>query len=261
MKKKSYPNLFPFVGLLLGSFCLVGAAIAEGQAVQSFFSPAALLVVVGGSLSASLVSLKWRDRKHIFAILLSLFQAEKRCRKDLAYQVVGWSREVRRSGSLALEPYISQTDDEFLAKALQGIVDGLGIQRLDLMFSLEKERLRRYYLRGEQFLESLGGYCPTFGIIGTVMVLVSVLGDLEKPELLAAGVAEAFIATFYGIIFANLLFIPLAHRVERDCLEEIETLEMIATGFRGIETNEHPTLLQERLEVFLPSNDGHALRD
>lgn len=259
--KKSVPNFFPFVGLLLGGFCLLGAAMAEGQTVRSFFSPSALLVVLGGSLSASLVSLKWRDRKQITSILFSLFQRERRCRKDLAYQIVGWSREVRRSGTLALESYISQTDDEIVAKGLQAIVDGLGSQRLDLMFSLEKERLRRYYLRGEQFLESLGGYCPTFGIIGTVMVLVSVLGDLEKPEMLAQGVAAAFIATFYGIIFANLLFIPLAHRVERDCLEEMETLEMIAVGFRGIECNEHPTILQERLEVFLPSDQGDALRD
>lgn len=247
-------NLFPLVGLALGTICLLVALNAEGQTVQAFISAPALLVVLGGSLGASLVSLRWRDRLDIAAIVWSLFHDDREEREVLAGLLVTWTRDVRRSGILALESQVVKVEAPIVAKALRGVADGMDASRIDLMFELEKARRIRYFRRGEQFLESLGGYSPTFGIIGTVMVLVSVLGDLQKPDQLAHGVASAFIATFYGIVFANLVFLPLARRVERECAEELETLEMLAIGFKALTLGEHPTLLEERLQVFLHSS-------
>lgn len=246
------PNLFPLLGLLVGAFCLLAALRIEGQAVGAFFSAPALLVVLGGSFGAAMVSLRWRDRLDIVEIVWSILQNEREERVELARLLVEWAREARRAGALALESKIVKVEAPIVAKALQNLADGSEPAHLELMFELEKARRRRYFSRGEQFLESLGGYSPTFGIIGTVMVLVSVLGDMRDPQMLAQGVATAFIATFYGIVFANLVFLPLARRVERECAEEIETLEMLATGFKAIAAAEHPTLLSERLQVFLP---------
>ncbi len=245
------PNLLPLLGLGLGALCLLGALELEGQTVRAFFSLPALLVVLGGSLGASLISLRWKDRQDILAIIRGLFANERRERLQLAGHLVDWAREGRRQGVLALQPSLVKVDMPIVARALQALADGEPADRIELLFELEKVRRQRYFRRGEQFLESLGGYSPTFGIIGTVMVLVSVLGDMQRPEALAQGVASAFIATFYGIVFANLVFLPLARRVERECAEEVETLEMLATGFKAIAIGEHPTVLKDRLQLYL----------
>ncbi|MCA9791092.1 MAG: MotA/TolQ/ExbB proton channel family protein [Candidatus Eremiobacteraeota bacterium] len=244
-------DIAPLVGFALGGLCIAWTLMGEGGKLSAFVSTHAFLVVVGGSFGASLVAIRSQDVASLLRVLPALLGTDSEARQRLATYLIGCARVARNESHLRLEASVDKAEEPALGRGLQLLVDGLGGDFINQVFELEKERERKIYQAAEKFFDSLGGFCPTFGIVGTVMSLVGVLGQLNRPEMLAQGVAEAFIATFYGVLFANMVFLPLAMRVNRIAQDRLETLDMVLVGLLSIERLEHPTLMLERLQVYL----------
>ena len=235
--------------------CILTVLLGDGRKLTAFISPDAFAVVVGGSLGAALIVLQSRDLRLIIDDIPGLFGLFVDPRPKIAEIFTKLVSGYRRHGLLKLEQHIEEIEQAPFAAAVQQFVDGTDIEVTLQILETEKERLRRKGAVSAGFFENLGGFAPTFGIVGTVISLVSVLSHLNEPTMLAKGVAEAFIATFYGVLFANLVFLPLSMRATGLAHYKIETLDMIATGMRALAKEEHPLLLVERMRVYLHSEN------
>lgn len=246
------PNASLVLGLGLGLGCVLAALRLEGIHLPAMVNLPALLVVVGGALGATIVGFHVSDLGDLGRVLRDMVWSRREDRSAMARLLARLGGGARRSGPLHLEAARGQVDDEFLSSGLQLISDGTEAATLERVMEsrmeAELERLRV----AEAILESVGGYCPTFGILGTVLGLVGVLAHLQQQGLLVPGVATAFTATFYGLAFANMLFLPLAARVHRRAAERQEFLEMLLTGLLSIRNGEPRYTLEDRLQPFLP---------
>lgn len=240
-----------FLGLALGTACLLGAILVEGNPLPVFFSPAALLVVLGGSVGATLIGC---DRREVAQLPRNLVPRGEL--PSAAGILRRWSLQARREGLLSLEGEVSRISDPFLRAGLAVIVEGAESDVLDQVLRTRMKVEEERYEASARLLESLGGYCPTFGITGTVVGLMGVLGRLEQPDRLGEGVAVAFVATFYGLVLANLLFLPLAAGVRRRWEQRREYLEMLAVGLRSIQAGESPLLLDDRIGAFARAGEA-----
>lgn len=245
-------DIAPLFGFALGGLCVVTVLLGEGRKLGAFVSLDAFAVVVGGSLGAALIVLQSRDLRVIASIVSGLLGRCEDPRPEIAKLFTKFVSTQRRHGVLEVERHLQEVKEGPLKAAVQQFVDGTDTEVILKILETEKERISRRGEVASVFFENLGGFAPTFGIVGTVISLVSVLSHLNEPQLLAQGVAEAFIATLYGVLFANLVFLPLSMRVTGLTKFRMETIDMIATGITAMCNEEHPVLLIERLRVFLP---------
>ena len=180
---------------------------------------------------------------------------------DLRGQVddlVGYAERARRDGLLALEEELEQIDDEYLKKGLQLVVDGTDPDLVRDILEAEIEGMTARHRKGAEPFDKAGGFAPTMGIIGTVMGLVHVLGNLSQPNTLGPAISGAFIATLYGVGSANVIFLPVAGRLQGLSNEEIDLRTLTVEGVLAIQAGDNPRVVADKLAAFLPPGEGEA---
>jgi chemotaxis protein MotA len=166
----------------------------------------------------------------------------------------------RRDGSLALEEHIRKVTDKFIGKGLQMLVDGQEEDWIRDMLGLEIQYRQERHKVGKKILEFMGASAPAFGMIGTLIGLVTMLKNLSSPESLGAGMAIALITTFYGALLANLIFIPLAGKLGLYSKAEILSMEMMLEGICAISRGENPTGVREKMQAFVSPNRREEIK-
>lgn len=246
-------------GLLLGAGCLIGALWLEGGHVGQLVNLPAALIVLGGTFGATLVGLSAQQLRELPAVLK---QAFVHSRNDL-YQVirllVQLSDKARRDGLLALESDAQAAPNEFLRNALQMAIDGTDPELVRDILQLEISFVEERHRQGEQIFTSMGGYAPTMGVLGTVMGLIHMMSRIENPSQMGPAIATAFVATLYGVSFANLLFLPIASKLRARHAEEILLREVIVEGVLAIQSGENPRIVEQRLRAFLSTRQKRSL--
>ncbi|MBX6350629.1 MAG: flagellar motor protein [Clostridia bacterium] len=245
------------LGLLLAIGAILGANAIEGGHLASLLNPSAALLVVGGTLGATFVSHNLED---ILAIPQQLSRAFKRQKMDLVQaseMLVTLAQKARREGLLALESEIPKAGDPFLARGLQLVVDGADPEMVKGLLETELVLTERRGHGAAAVFETAGGYAPTMGIIGTVMGLVHVLGNLDNANDLGPAIAVAFLATFYGISTANVVWLPLASKLKARSAELLALRELEFEGVLSIQQGDNPSMVREKLKAFLhPDRHG-----
>ena len=199
-------DLSSILGLVIGFGSIIMALILAGTDLMAFINAEAFFIILGGTGGATMVSVPFAQLKELPGIVKKVFTVDNMNPSQTITLLVGFATKARREGLLGLEEEASQLEDKFLQKGIQLVVDGTdmelvrNIMETDLAFLAERHKL------GEGMFTTMGGYSPTMGIVGTVMGLIHVLGSLQDTGNLGPAVAVAFIATFYGIGFANLSF-------------------------------------------------------
>ena len=163
------------------------------------------------------------------------------------------SDKARREGLLSLESMLDTIDNAYLVQGMQMVMDGTSKELTKEILELEIDAYEKNEKIACNFFMTMGGYAPTMGIIGTVMGMVTVLGNLSNPDELGGAIAVAFLATLYGIASANLLWIPFANKIKNSTNKEVYLMEMILEGILSISDGENPRILRDRLKVFLPT--------
>ena len=157
----------------------------------------------------------------------------------------------RREGLLALEKQAGAEKDPFLSKGMRLLVDGLDPDEIRSVMEVEIDNSLSQLARAGRLYEAMGGYSPTIGIIGAVLGLIHVMNSLQNPEELGEGIAVAFVATIYGVGFANLFFLPVSNKLKTLSRDQMEYQEMVVDGISMIAEGENPTAIRNKLEGYL----------
>lgn len=253
-------DLATLVGLIFGFTCLIAAFLLEGGKIAGLLSYTAAMIVLGGTIGATSVSFTIADLKMIPALFAIAFKDQVYDSAKLIQNIVSFATQARREGVLSLENNLEQLDDSFLKMGLQMIIDGIETSVFRDLMENEVYYMEQRHERGISVFETAGGYAPTMGIVGTVMGLVHVLGNMSSPDTLAPAIAEAFIATLYGIGTANLLWLPIAAKLKVRNSEEILYRSLIVEGLLAIQEKENPNFIKEKLILFMSSQIKQQLR-
>ncbi len=241
-----------YLGIFLAFLSVIIAIILEGAHIGAFFKLSAIVLIVGGTLGATVASFSVIQIKAMLAILNDIITQQKRL--DFSEIFIKLLEKTRRDGLLSLEDEIESIDNDLAQKGLRLIVDGTDPSTVeDILFEWSEQK-QEVEMNSAKILETAGGFCPTIGIIGTVMGLVHVLENLGAgTTALGQGIATAFIATFYGIGFANLVFLPIANKVKAYSRTEHEVRQAVIRGLLSIQAGDNKRIMLERMSPFLES--------
>ena len=237
-------------GLILGIGGIVGGLILEGGSVREIAAPTALLIVLGGTLGAVMISTPLSALSGGMRSLASVFYEKSQDPDILIEMLVDYSSKARKNGIVSLEQVANQAPDPFLRKALNLAVDGTDLQELRNMMELEIAVEEHHAETEAKIFESAGGYAPTIGIIGAVLGLIQVMKDLADIEKVGHGIATAFVATIYGVAFANLFFLPVAGKIKARAQQKTQMKELMLEGVVGIVEGLNPKLIRTKLGAY-----------
>ncbi|GAA4674364.1 motility protein A [Frondihabitans cladoniiphilus] len=246
------------IGAVLAFGALIGMMTIEHVSIMSIFLPGPLILVFGTTLGVGIASGALKDTINSFKVILPSILAKKHDASKAIDDLVSIAEKARANGLLALEQEAEGVDDPFLKGALQSVADGTDGDELRELLEDEIQGRTAQARQGAKFFMSMGGYAPTVGIIGTVVSLTHVLENLSSPDKLGPLIASAFIATLWGLISANLMWLPLAGRVKRVMELEVTRMTLLMEGVLAIQEGTQPRLLGSRLRAMVPKVDMPA---
>lgn len=240
-------------GLFIGIIAIFGAYLWEGGSIDTLFMLPAMVIVFGGTLAAGLSGTSWK----IFSKLPKLFLIAAKPKHydvvEIIGQIVEFSYVVRRKGILAVDKYLIVARHPFLKKLFQICIDGADPQTLKKIVEMEIYHLSERHNENINLFVKLGGYSPTMGIIGTVMGLISTLASAgADPNQLIHHIASAFIATMWGIVMANVVWLPISDKLRTMHDEEVRMMRIMAEGVEAVQTGEMPIVIKSKLASTLP---------
>ncbi|GAW51222.1 MULTISPECIES: motility protein A [unclassified Nocardioides] len=241
------------IGVLLAFLVVIVANVMEGGNPMSLVLLPPLLLVFGATLLVSFAGGTVADAKLALRGLKHAFTGKAPTANQLVPELVTLAEKARREGLLALEDAVAGLDDPFLVRALTLAIDGTDPEELRDILESEVVAQRAEAKQAAKFFAAAGGYAPTIGIVGTVMGLVHVLEQLAEPEKLGHLIAGAFVATLWGVLSANLLFLPIAARLQRLGELEVARMELVIEGVSALQAGSNPRLVAQRLRSLLPS--------
>jgi chemotaxis protein MotA len=249
-------DLATIVGVLLAFGGLFGAQVMEGGSPTSLLLPAPMILVVCGTLGAAMASGILKDATGLPKQLIRAFTAKITTSGALVDAVVGLAERARREGLLALEDAAKSVSDPFLRRGLEMAIDGTDPEELGEILHGEVDAKRKADKAAAKIFTDMGGYAPTIGIIGTVMGLVHVLSSLSDPSKLGELIAGAFVATLWGVMLANVVFLPMGARLKRVSELECEQMELAIEGILAIQAGANPRLVAQKLKSLLPPGEA-----
>jgi len=243
-------DLATILGIVLGFAALILAFVMEGGHLTSLIGITAFMIVFGGTFGATLTSYGLADMVGLPKLLMKAIKTPPDRRAVLIEEIVKLAEIARRDGLLALENH--PIEDPFLKKGIMLVVDGTDAELTEQILWADVEAMEQRHARGYSIFQTMGGFAPTMGIIGTVMGLVHVLSSLDDPSSLGPAIAVAFLATLYGVASANVLWLPIHNKLKLRSKEEVAERQLIIEGILGIQAGENPRMLREKLIVHLP---------
>ena len=244
-------DILSFVGLLIGMIAIVGGNALEGGHLSGLANMPAAVIVIGGTLGAAMLQTPMTIFKRCFTVMRWVFFPPVVDMKEKIDRVIHWSLTARKEGLLGLEAITENEKDAFARKGLQLLVDGGEPESIRNILEVELITQEDKDLQAAKVFEAMGGYSPTIGIIGAVMGLIHVMGNLADPSKLGAGIATAFVATIYGVGLANLIFLPVAAKLKSTIKAQSSQREMIIEGLIAIADGENPRTIEMKLEGYL----------
>lgn len=244
-------DLLSLLGVIFAFAAILGGNLLEGGSIESLFHGAAALIVVGGTLAATLLQTSLAQLKRALAMTPWVFSPPYVGLQDGIEKVMRWSMKARKEGLLGLEQIAEKETEAFARKGLQLLVDGAEAETIRSILEVDIDSREQHDMDAAKVYEAMGGYSPTIGIIGAVMGLIQVMSNLEDPSTLGAGIATAFVATIYGVSFANLLLFPIYHKLRHLVRRRTRYEEMMIDGIVAIAEGENPRAIEFRLRSFL----------
>lgn len=249
-------------GIFLGFFALALAVVLEGGSFGGLIAPSPFLLVVVGCFGGTMIGYDMADVKRVPKAIKAAMGGKVPDASELITQFGRMAERARQEGTLALESELANCGDTFMKAGLQLVVDGVDGDHVKEVLETELVAVKERHHAMIKFFATMGGYAPTFGLMGTIIGLTSVLTNLSDPEQLGHGMSLGLLGTLYGVIFANLVFLPISARLERFHQMELEVRELTVEGILALREGVSARLLVERLEARLSPDQrvGHAQR-
>ncbi len=237
---------------IFSAFGLVIVSIAMGGGLILFVNVPSLMIVVGGTIGATMINYPLKDVLGSMAVVKNAFFAGAiPAVEAVIKQFVNLGSKARREGILALESDVKEIKDEFLKKGLQMAVDGLEPQSIQEILDTEVSYLRERHQLGAEVFSTMGSFAPAMGMIGTLIGLVQMLQTMNNPSTIGPAMAVALLTTFYGSIMSNLICNPIAGKLRGRSKEETLTKEMVIEGVLSLTRGENPRILEQKMLAFV----------
>lgn len=245
-------DIATLLGLFLGWGALITCLYMEGGGFAEMTNLPAFLLVVIGTIGATIIGNDVKTALTIPKVLKNVIKVNIPDTEHIIDSVVGLAKVARQKGILALDDLLDGIDNAYLKKGIQQVVDGTPSMVIREVLETEIAALQDRHKTGEAFFVSMGGFSPTMGIIGTVLGLINMLARLDEPSKMGHAIAAAFVATLYGVAFANLFYLPIATKLKTRTADEVMICEMILEGVLSIQSGESPRSVENRMISFLP---------
>ncbi len=246
------------LGLVMISFGIISSAGVGG--FVAFIQVASIIIVLGGLMAALLINFNIDQVKSMGRVVKESFSQNEMDLEGLISLFERLSERARREGLLALETELESVEDPFIKKGILLAIDGIEPEVIHDIMNAEITAMEDRHSKGRLILEKAGEYAPAWGMIGTLIGLVLMLNDLNDPATLGPQMAVALLTTFYGAVMANLVFIPMAGKLESKTEQEVFMKQIVVEGVIGVQSGQNPRILKEKLSAFL-SDDMRKRRE
>lgn len=238
---------------IIGAFALITTAIVLGGSPYAFIDLPSICIVIGGTFGITVACYSFRDVGTAFQIVISTVLYHTRSPSSAALHVLKLAQLARQKGALSMEPYVPRlTNEEMLRKGLKMLLDGSTGDEIDRIMQGEMKAAARRHTRTVGVLRKAAEISPAMGLIGTLVGLVQMLGNLNEPSTIGPSMAVALLTTFYGAVLANMVFSPLASKLERNSSEEALINQIHVMASASIARHENPRRLEMLLNTILP---------
>lgn len=246
------------LGIVMISFGIISSAGIGG--FVAFIQVASIIIVLGGLMAAILINFNIDQVKSMGRVVKESFSQNEMDLEGLISLFERLSERARREGLLALETELENVEDPFIKKGILLAIDGIEPEVIHDIMNAEITAMEDRHSKGRLILEKAGEYAPAWGMIGTLIGLVLMLNDLNDPATLGPQMAVALLTTFYGAVMANLVFIPMAGKLESKTEQEVFMKQIVVEGVIGVQSGQNPRILKEKLSAFL-SDDMRKRRE
>jgi len=244
-------DVLSFLGLIVGFGAILGGQYLEGGHLSSIMNAVALFIVLGGTVGAVMLQTPLKTFTRALKMLSWVFFPPKHSAEEILDKVLEWNQVARKEGLFKLESLAEIEEDIFIQKGLQLIADGATPEMIREILENDLDLQEGKDIQSSKVFEAMGGYSPTIGIIGAVLGLIHVMGNLADPSSLGAGIAVAFIATIYGVALANLLFLPIGSKLKSIIEHRSQLYMMLIEGLINVADGENPRIIESRLQAYL----------
>ncbi len=247
------------VGIVSGLSFIFIAMLLGGAPITTFIHIPSMMITFGGTIAATLINFPLGDIKGVFSTVRHAFAFEERTPATMIEMLVAYATKARREGILTLESELETVTDPFLIRGVRLAIDGTAPELIKDILTTELAYIESRHALGQGIFTMMGTYAPAFGMIGTLIGLISMLRSLEDPSQIGQGMAVALITTFYGAFAANLLFLPIAGKLKSRTRSEILLKEVVVEGILSIQSGDNPRIVEQKLKAFIsPSLRGEA---
>jgi chemotaxis protein MotA len=244
------PDIATIGGILLAGGGILGGLVLEGGKLSDITQVTALMIVLGGTLGAVMVTTPLNVLIRAAKCLGFVFFDRAHPAGEVIEEIIGFATKARKNSIISLEADLPNIADPILRKALSLSEDGTDLQELRKMMELDIALEHRSNEATTKVYEAAGGYSPTIGIIGAVLGLIQVMKHLENIEEVGRGIAVAFVATVYGVASANLFFLPAAQKIKARFHHALLIKELMLEGVGSIVEGLNPKLIRVKLDAF-----------
>ncbi len=244
-------DIATLVGIVT-AFALVLSAILMGGNLGLFVSIPSVLIVLGGSLGATMINYPLPDMLKVINVVKNAFLHKQITAKEVISNFVSLAGVARREGILALESSANETSDQFMKKGLQLAVDGLEPGSIKEILETEVVAIQDRHKLGAEIFTTLGTFAPAMGMIGTLIGLVQMLQTMDDPSTIGPSMAVALLTTFYGALMANILCLPIAGKLKNRSGAEVMVKDLMTEGVISIAKGENPRVIEQKLNAYLP---------
>lgn len=264
---------------LLGLFTGIGLviyAIAANEGNPTYFwNFPSLLLVLGGTIAATFVNYPMQNLWSVFKVVKNAFRRTDYGYQDIIEKFSELAGKARKSGLIALEDDLKNIQDNFMRKGIELAINEKDQERLRNYLNLELSNIQKRHTIGQEIFFYMGTYSPAFGMVGTIVGLIIMMNNftMQKADNLStlsnafsfdiatqfktllSGMGLALLTTFYGLLLANLIFIPLGGKLKRRSDEEIMLKEFMIEGILCLHNRDHPLVVREKLNTFVPAKE------
>ncbi len=246
------------IGIVVAFALILSSIVIGGGSFIAFFDAPSVMVVCGGAIAATLISFPLPNFLSVFGVMLQTLFWKVTPINKIVEQIVSLAETARKDGLLALESRVGEVEDNFVKLGIQMAIDGTRPEVMEDIMRTEIDAVATRHASGKALFDCMGRFAPAFGMIGTLMGLVIMLGDMSDPSKIGAGMAVALLTTLYGAIVSNVIFLPLAEKLGFVNKAELLTMEIALRGILAIQSGENPRVIEQKLMTFVPPKQRPA---
>jgi chemotaxis protein MotA len=243
-------DLATLLGIIVAGFLVIGSIIIEGSGAW-FINYPAIMIVLGGTLGATLINYPLSDLISVFKVTKNAFRHRSLNPMGMIPLMVKFARRARREGILSFEAALKEIEDPFLSRGIQMAIDGMDAESIEDVMSTEIMWAEERHRLGAEIFATMGTFAPAVGMLGTIIGLIQMLMQMNDPAAIGAPMAVALLTTFYGTLLSNLLFLPISGKLKVLSKQEVLAKQMALQGILAIQMGDNHRIVEQKLKAFI----------